>query len=306
MQGARVHEALPYRGRAHFANSCASVVREGLERDERMIVLAAQDKIDDVQDALGRTADDVALVATDEHGRNPTRITTLLHSFQSAGDGRHSRGVQATALAGRCAAAQSEILLGEHMLNDPSLRSWQLSMICLYDVAELDEDAALSMRQCHPTIRDASNGSAPSPDYQPDGAAMVLATPLAAPPTNAARITVTSGHLGRARAFVRGAAGALRVDPDRVDDMVLAVNEAVTNSIRFGGGRAELAVFPEGNAVVCDVRDEGRITDPLVGRIAPLPGATDGRGMWLVNQLCDLVQIRSGTDGTAVRVFVAQ
>jgi anti-sigma regulatory factor (Ser/Thr protein kinase) len=248
----------------------------------------------------------VALVATDEHGRNPSRITTLLHSFQSAGDGRPSLGVQATALAGRCAAAQAEVLLGEHMLNDPSLRSWQLSMICLYDIAQLDERAALSMRQCHPTIRDGRNGSAASPDYQPDGAATVLATPLAAPPTDALRITATSGHLGRARAFVRGAAGALRIDPDRVDDLVLAVNEAITNSIRFGGGRAEVAVFPESNAVVCDVRDEGRIPDPLVGRIAPLPGATDGRGMWLVNQLCDLVQIRSGADGTAVRMFVAR
>jgi anti-sigma regulatory factor (Ser/Thr protein kinase) len=281
-----------------------SVVREGLERDERLIVLAAQDKIDDVQDALGKTADDVALVATDDHGRNPSRITTLLHSFQSAGDGRPSLGVQATALAGRSSAAIAEVLLGEHVLNDPALRWWQLSMICLYDITELDERVALSMRQCHRTIRDGSNGSATSPDYQPDGAATVLATPLDAPPTDAARVTVASGQLGRARAFVRGAAGTFHIDPDRVDDLVLAVNEAVTNSIRFGGGRAELAIFSDGNAVVCDVRDEGRITDPLIGRIAPLPSATDGRGMWLVNQLCDLVQIRSGADGTAVRVFV--
>jgi anti-sigma regulatory factor (Ser/Thr protein kinase) len=92
--------------------------------------------------------------------------------------------------------------------------------------------------------------------------------------------------------------------PERIDDIVLAANEIVTNSLRFGGGRAELAMFTDNGAVVCDVRDRGRIADPLAGRITPLPGATSGRGMWLVNQVCDLVQVRSGERGTAVRMFI--
>lgn len=307
MTGLPAHEALPYHGRDQFVASCTSVVRHGLNQNERMIVLATQDKLDQVQDALGNIAEDVALVATDEHGRNPSRLTTMLHSFQAAGDGRHSRGVQETAVVGRSSAAQAEVELAEHMLNDPSLRAWQLSVTCLYDTAELDERTLLAMRRSHAVIRAATNettGATVNPDYQPDLAATVFGTPLDAPPADALRASVTSGGLVRARAFVRATAARFRLPADRVDDLVLAVNEVVTNSIRFGGGRAELAMFTDVGAVVCDVRDSGRLTDPFVGRIAPLPDATGGRGMWLVNQLCDLVQVRSGEGGTAVRLYL--
>jgi hypothetical protein len=37
----------------------------------------------------------------------------------------------------------------------------------------------------------------------------------------------------------------------------------------------------------------------------PEPGELDGRGLWLANQLCDLVQIRSGAGGTRVRLQMA-
>lgn len=300
MVGLHRHEALPYRGRDRFASSCASVVREGLEQDERVIVLATQEKVDDVRDALGSAADDVALVATDEHGRNPSRMTTMLHSFQATGDGRYARGVQETAFVGRSAAAQAEVVLTDHMLNDPSVQSWRMSVICLFDAALLDDRALLAVRQCHSVIR----GASANPDYRPNFAAAIFSTPLEPPPAQARRMTVTAGGLASTRAFVRETAASFDLPADRIDDIVLAANEVATNSLRFGGGRADLAIFADEDAVVCDVRDRGRITDPLAGRIAPVPGATGGRGMWLVNHLCDLVQVRSGESGTAVRMFV--
>ena len=50
------------------------------------------------------------------------------------------------------------------------------------------------------------------------------------------------------------------------------------------------------------MRDPGPIEDPLVGRRRPRSDQLAGRGQWLVNQLCDLVQIRSGAEGSAIRV----
>jgi hypothetical protein len=50
------------------------------------------------------------------------------------------------------------------------------------------------------------------------------------------------------------------------------------------------------------VRDRGTVVDPLAGRVRPPPGADRGRGLWLANQLSDLVQIRATPEGTAVRV----
>ena len=51
-----------------------------------------------------------------------------------------------------------------------------------------------------------------------------------------------------------------------------------------------------------DVADQGRIDDLLVGRVLPPVDRLGGRGVWLANQLCDLVQIRSGEGFTQVRL----
>jgi len=40
----------------------------------------------------------------------------------------------------------------------------------------------------------------------------------------------------------------------------------------------------------------------LAGRVRPSVAQPNGRGLWLVNQLCDLVQLRTLADGTVVRV----
>ena len=49
-------------------------------------------------------------------------------------------------------------------------------------------------------------------------------------------------------------------------------------------------------------RDSGRIEEPLAGRGRPTPDRASGRGLWLVNQLCDLVQMRVLPAGNVVRL----
>jgi anti-sigma regulatory factor (Ser/Thr protein kinase) len=56
------------------------------------------------------------------------------------------------------------------------------------------------------------------------------------------------------------------------------------------------------DAVLVEFSDNGTITAPLVGRLRPGVRSYGGRGIFLVNHLCDLVQIRSGATGTRVRV----
>jgi anti-sigma regulatory factor (Ser/Thr protein kinase) len=64
-----------------------------------------------------------------------------------------------------------------------------------------------------------------------------------------------------------------------------------------------LSFWREPDALVVEIRDRGRIDDALVGR-GPLDlDAESGRGIWIANQLCDLVQVRSGPDGTQVRLW---
>jgi len=67
----------------------------------------------------------------------------------------------------------------------------------------------------------------------------------------------------------------------------------------------ELRAWYEDGWLICDVRDPGRIDDPLVGRQRPPADRVGGRGLWIANQICDLVQIRSGESGTQVRLQMA-
>src|SRR5204862_284663 len=71
-----------------------------------------------------------------------------------------------------------------------------------------------------------------------------------------------------------------------------------------GGGTGRLRVWREPDAVVCEVRDAGRIDAPLVGRVVPSPRPDGGPGLWLANQPCDLVQLRAFDAGATVRVII--
>jgi anti-sigma regulatory factor (Ser/Thr protein kinase) len=300
MQHTDRHEAVPYAGHSEFVSSCVSLVREHLAADERLILLAAEAKLGDVRDALGPDGEDVAFVPTDEHGRNPARITTLLDSFQAAGDGRHGVGINESVFVARSSAAFVEAQLAESVLNARRLHSWPLSIVCLYDRSELDDASLAEMRRSHPAIR----GQEVNPAYDPDRAGALFGAALPEPPAHAETIEIMATDLAAARAFVRVHAASVELAVDRADDLVLAANEIVTNSLRHGGGRCRLTVWPDDAAMACEVRDEGHIEDPLLGRLAPPPTAASGRGLWLANHLCDLVQIRSSQAGTVVRLFV--
>jgi anti-sigma regulatory factor (Ser/Thr protein kinase) len=96
------------------------------------------------------------------------------------------------------------------------------------------------------------------------------------------------------------------VAKDRVDDLVLVANELACNSIRHGGGTGTLRLWRESGELVFEVQDRGLVTDPLIGRRNPNPTTGGGAGLWIANQVCDLVQIRSTPEnGTTVRVHIA-
>ena len=109
------------------------------------------------------------------------------------------------------------------------------------------------------------------------------------------------GDFADLRTDVRAHAAAAGLSPARTDDLVLVVHEIAVNAAEHSHGQGELRIWQEHQALVCEVRSSGRIQDPMVGRRPPERDRVRGRGLWLANQLCDLVQIRSGNDGTTVR-----
>ena len=91
---------------------------------------------------------------------------------------------------------------------------------------------------------------------------------------------------------------------ERREDLLLAVNELATNSVRHGGGQGVLRAWLESRFLACEVSDTGRIKAPLAGRVRPPAAALNGYGLWMVHQLSDLVQVRTSAAGSVVRMRV--
>ena len=110
--------------------------------------------------------------------------------------------------------------------------------------------------------------------------------------------------LSAMRRFVAARAERAELSQDRAHDLLLAVNEIACNSVRHGGGSGVLAIWEDDGTLLCDVEDSGEITAPLVGRERPEDGQCEGYGLWIANQLCDLVQVRSSRTGNRVRLHM--
>ena len=85
---------------------------------------------------------------------------------------------------------------------------------------------------------------------------------------------------------------------------MIAVSEIAANTVVHAGGAGILRIWRDDTALVCEIQDEGRITDPLAGRHPDSPDAESGHGLRIAHELCDLIELRSGPWGTVVRLHV--
>jgi anti-sigma regulatory factor (Ser/Thr protein kinase) len=113
-----------------------------------------------------------------------------------------------------------------------------------------------------------------------------------------ARSVALAIHRGKARAEYAGLA------PPRITDLVLATSELVGNTLRHADSGGTVQAWRTGEEVICQVTDAGQITDPLAWHHAPSDELLGGNGLWLVNQVCDLVQARTSQAGTTARLHM--
>ena len=132
-----------------------------------------------------------------------------------------------------------------------------------------------------------------------------LQEPFDPPPPHAPELHFQPGDLERVRRFLAVAADHAGLTGERARELTVALNEIASNSLRYGGGEGFLRIWSEDGRVVCEIRDGGSLVDPLAGREPPSVDELGSRGLWIANQLCDLVQIRLLPEGNAIRLHVA-
>jgi anti-sigma regulatory factor (Ser/Thr protein kinase) len=115
-------------------------------------------------------------------------------------------------------------------------------------------------------------------------------------------IPFAADDLFELRQLITGWATREAMNTESTDELVLAVHEIATNSIRHGGGVGMLRMWRTSRSLICEIQDSGHMADPQAGSMLPGTSPTEGRGMWIANQLCDEVEVRSGERGTQVRM----
>jgi anti-sigma regulatory factor (Ser/Thr protein kinase) len=293
------HQALLYRGVSEFVTGVKAFVEDGQVEAEPVMIALPAAKLDLVNRFLTSTAG-VQFLDMCELGRNPARIIPAVAEFAAEQEGGPARFVSESDWPGRSSTERDEIINHESLFGD-ALVGYPVRLLCLYDLDLAPDRLIAAAFRNHPEVivkgavspADAFSGWIGNyPEGVPD---------LTATPGDALIADLAFTELPDIREITHALAEQAGFDPERVYDILIAVNEVASNSIIHGGGSGVLNLWrdPSGS-LVAEIRDIGHIQDPLVGRYAPGPDL-EARGLWLVNQLSDLVQIRSDRSGTVVR-----
>ena len=239
-----------------------------------------------------------------EIGGNPNRIIPVWRDFVGGQNGRPVRGIGEPIWPGRGRAEVVECQLHEALLNIAFADDEGFRLMCPYDASRLEPPVVREALRSHPLVscEDGLHGRAGRIAGTRCWRRSTGRSRRRPRPPRRSRSSATGSS--DVRHTVARAADRAGLGRERAHDLVLAVNELAGNSTRHGSGRGVLRVWRDDEMLVCEIRDRGRITDPLVGRRRPEPESEGGWGLWIVNQVCDLVQLRSGSDGTVVRAHM--
>ncbi len=304
-RGALVHGALFYRDEPGYLTGTVPFVREGIELGEPVLVAVPASNLHLLRSALGGDATHVGFVDMAASGRNPGRIIPeVFRGFADAYPDARVRMVTEPVWPGRPAREYPACAQHEALVN-LAFAGRTATIVCPYDTEALDPDTLEVAAATHPVLID-EKGEHDSLSYAIEPVLRACNRPLPEPTEPPDAIGFDATNLGRARALVVERARGAGLKHERVIDVELAVSELAANTLVHGGGSGLIRVWTEDAHLVCEVRDAGHITDPLVGRRPVGPDAHGGRGVLLVNYLSDLVRLRSGPDGTTIRAYFAQ
>ncbi|MET8946193.1 anti-sigma factor RsbA family regulatory protein [Streptomyces sp. NPDC004542] len=300
------HHALFYADEQQYLAGTVPFIRDGLAGGEPVAVAVPGENLRLIQDELGADAESVRFLDMREAGRNPGRIIPgVLHAFADAQPpGRRVRIIGEPVWAGRSATEYPACVQHEALIN-AAFQGREATIVCPYDTVRLGEQVLADACATHPVVIPAGATDGRDSDaYAPEAVVARYNEPL---PAVADGLSSDFGEetLAEARHTATAEGGRLGLTGIRLEDLALITAELTTNSVVHGGGSGRLRVWAEHGYVVCEVRDKGRLTDPLAGRRPASRDQRGGRGLLLVNLLADLVRLHTGEDGTTIRCYLA-
>jgi anti-sigma regulatory factor (Ser/Thr protein kinase) len=295
------HMALFYRDHAERRAKLLSFVRAGLARAEPSLIALPRDEARLLGDELGDELGELLCCDMSDLGRNPARLIPEWRSFIDKHAGQRVLMVGEVVWPGRSPAEIREATRHEALVN-LAFSEARATMLCAYDVTRLAPATVADARCTHPEwVTDGEPVSAAShaPAWEiPAG----CDRPLPPPPTDAETLTYDT-DLAPVRRLVESHTRRTTLGADRTADLILAASEVAANTLGHARSGGTLQVWHDEKEILCQAQDPGWITDPLAGRGRRGPDGR-GHGLYLVNHVCDLVEVRTGPAGTTIRMHM--
>jgi anti-sigma regulatory factor (Ser/Thr protein kinase) len=298
--GGLSHLALFYRDRQEYLTQVTAFVRAGLTAAEPVFVALPGAAGRLVSQALNSLSPRITFTDMSEAGRNPARIIPRLREFTEHHPGQRIRFVSEPVWPGRSAAELREAARHEALTN-LAFDGAELAIMCLYDNG-LAGPVLSTARRTHPAILHDGQARASTHYGGPRDMPPDCERALPPPPANAAMLAYRT-DLRTMREVVADHARRCGLPEDRAASLVLAVSELAANTLRHTSSGGTLHIWRTSHEILCQIHDQGWIADPLAGRTRR-PATEPGHGLWVVNQMCDLVELRTGRSGTTFRLHM--
>lgn len=305
--GAFVHQALVYSEDEEFLAAALPFVRDGLANSDPVFVAITSSNIQLLRDALGADAALVEFVDSEEFYQLPARSLAAFHERFH----RHAEGTGRFRAIGEPLWSGSDLEVKEwkryESIANAAFASFNAWIVCPYASSALDPSVIADAMRTHPEVLHGRQAHRSLEYADPVTFSRALdADELPEPGVPVEKLLFTStSDLRSVRGFITEHATRGGLTREQVSALAIAANEVVTNALEHGGGHGRVRLWAEPGEVVCEVVDPGgQIDDPFPGYLPPPPSQNSGRGLWLARQLCELMEVRSGSLGSTVRLHV--
>ena len=299
---ALTHEAMPYQNIEESVDGTITYVLTALAHDQPVLVNLPGDRLNEIRDALESDARHVAFSDMSQDGRNPASIIPgVMHRFIDDHRGRRAAIIAEPMWAGRSTAEYTACLEHEALIN-LALAQQTADILCRYDVASLPQQTLADVQRTHPVLREKATQRI-NTHYQ-DPALVLESISNLQPPTPQDAAVFRFSEVAEARRMATEWGAASGLPTDRLTDVLIAISEVAGNSVEHAGDGGTMRYWRHSGSLIYEIRDRGHIRDRLAGRLPPPWDQESGRGLLMVNLLCDLVQLRSGPSGTTVRLWM--
>lgn len=295
------HAAFFYRDRRDYLARIRAFTYAGLDNEEPVFIAVSGRNGGLLREQIDAGPRRIRYADMSLFGRNPARIIPQLRVFTDGYTGQRVRYIGEPVWPGRSAAEMCEAARHEALIN-LAFAQTDVTILCPYDATSLPLPVIRKAEHTHPAILTDGQMETAARYAGPGNVPPDCDQPLPAPPATAETLGYTD-DLRPVRRLVAAHSGRAGLPGERAESLVLAASELAANTLRHTRGGGALHIWHTEDEVLCQIQDTGWITDPLAGRTRRPPDER-GHGLWVVNQMCDLAELRTGKAGTTIRLHM--